>query len=67
MRSNAENIKYRIQTNALGLIEVTKFKYFEYLECYRNQNSDTFKNILLDFHKNKNTQTVQKCNSLGGV
>ena len=67
MRSNAENIKYRIQTNALELIEVTKFKYFKCLNCYKNQNSDTFKNILLDFHKNKNTLTVQKCNSLGGV
>ena len=67
MRSNAENIKYRIQTNALELIEVTKFIYFKYLECYGNRNSDTFKNILLDFHKNKNTLTVQNCNSLGGV
>ena len=67
MRSKAENTKYRIQTNALELIEVTKFKYFKYLECYRNQNSDTFKNILLDFHKNKNTLIVQKCNSLRGV
>ena len=67
MRSNAENIKYRIQTNALELIEVTKFKYFKCLKCYKNQNSDTFKNILLDFHKNKNTLTVQNGNSLGGV
>ena len=67
MRSNAENIKYRIQTNALELIEVTKFKYFKCLKCYKSQNSDTFKNILLDFHKNKNTLTVQKCNSSGGV
>ena len=67
MRSNAENIKYRIQTNALELIEVTKFKYSKCLNCYKNQYNDTFKNILLDFHKNKNTLTVQNCNSLGGV
>ena len=67
MRSNAENIKYRIQTNALELIEVTKFKYSKCLNCYKSQNNDTFKNILLDFHKNKNTLIVQKCNSLGGV
>jgi hypothetical protein len=67
MRNNAENIKYRIQTNALVLIEVTKFKYFRCLNCYKNLKSDTFKNILLNFHKNKNTLNIQKCNSLGGV
>ena len=67
MQSNAENIKYRIQINALELIEVTIFEYFKCLECYKNQNSDTFKKILLDFHKSKNTLTVQNCNSLGSV